>query len=78
MIKISLINFEASWKDKKANLEKKEKHIKKVLELFPETQVVVFPELSFTGYVLDEDNKKLAEDENGFCVSEIKKLAKKY
>ena len=77
-MKIALVNFEPTWKDIKSNLVKKENHIKKVLELFPETQVVVFPELSFTGYVLDEDNKKMAEDENGFCVSETKKLAIKY
>jgi len=77
-MKISLVNFEPTWKDVKDNFIKKENHIKKVLEFFPKTQVIVFPELSFTGYVLDEENKNLAEDENGFCVSETKKLAVKY
>lgn len=77
-MKVTAINFEPTWKDIQDNLRKKEHHIQRVLELFPETQVIVFPELSFTGYVLDADNTELAEDVGGFCVSETKKLAQKY
>jgi len=60
---ICLINFDAIWKNKQKNIEKKEELIKKALEFNPETQLIIFPELSLTGYVLDEDSLKLAETE---------------
>jgi len=60
---ICLINFDAIWKNKQKNIEKKEELIKKALEFNPETQLIIFPELSLTGYILDEDSLKLAETE---------------
>jgi predicted amidohydrolase len=60
---ICLINFDAIWKDKQKNIEKKEELIKRALELNSKTQLIVFPELSLTGYILDEDSIKLAETE---------------
>jgi predicted amidohydrolase len=48
------------------------------MDIFPETEVIVFPELSFTWYVLDDSNKELWEDTDWFCISETKKLAEKY
>ena len=75
---ICLINFEATWKDKKANIEKKEKLIKRALELNPETQLIVFPELSLTGYILDKDVYNLSETEKWESIEAIKNLAKKY
>jgi predicted amidohydrolase len=63
MVNICLINFDAFWKDKQKNIEKKEELIKRALELNSKTQLIVFPELSLTGYILDEDSIKLAETE---------------
>jgi predicted amidohydrolase len=47
-MKICLINFDAVWKDKQKNIEKKEESIKRALELNSETSLIVFPELSLT------------------------------
>jgi predicted amidohydrolase len=47
-MKICLVNFESSWKDKKDNLRRKKIHIAEIMDIFPETEVIVFPELSFT------------------------------
>ncbi|MDQ7009436.1 MAG: nitrilase-related carbon-nitrogen hydrolase [Candidatus Gracilibacteria bacterium] len=77
-MKICLINFEAAWKDKEKNIEKKEELIKRALEMKPETNLIIFPELSLTGYVLDKDNIKLAETEFGESIEKVKNLAKKY
>ncbi len=77
-MKVCVVNFESAWKNKKENLKRKEIHISKIVELFPETQIIVFPELSFTWYILDNTNIELAEDLDWFCISETKKLAKKY
>lgn len=77
-MKICLINSKPIWKDKDENLKRAESYIKEALELFPQTQVIVFPELSLTGYVLDNDNKFLAEEDNWHCVQIIWKLAKKF
>jgi len=63
MLNICLINFDAVWKDKQKNIEKKEELIKRALDFNSETQLIVFPELSLTGYVLDKDSLKLAETE---------------
>jgi len=78
MLNICLINFDAVWKDKQKNIEKKEELIKRALELNSETSLIVFPELSLTGYVLDEDVYKLAETEFWESIEKIKELAKKY
>lgn len=77
-MKICLVNAESAWKDKQENLKRAENYIKEALKLFPETQVIVFPELSITGYILDEDNKELAEDASWDSILAIKQLAKKY
>ena len=75
---LCLINFDATWKDKQKNIEKKEELIKKALNFNSKTQLIVFPELSLTGYILDKDVYNLAETENGENIEKIKQLAKKY
>ena len=77
-MKVCAIAFDAEWKNPKANSAKKEQHIQKALDLYPETQTILFPETSFTGLVLDEEINNLAEERNGFCVSETRRLARKY
>jgi len=78
VLNICLINFDAVWKDKQKNIEKKEELIKRALELNSKTQLIVFPELSLTGYVLDEDVYNLAETEFWESIEKVKELAKKY
>ena len=61
-MKICLINFDAVWKDKKANIQKKEALIQKAIKYHSDIDIIVFPELSLTGYILDTDAAVLAED----------------
>lgn len=77
-MKICLINFDAAWKDKQKNLEKKEELIEKALEKQPDTSLIVFPEMSLTGYILDRDIYNLAEDVNGPSIQAVKALAVKH
>ena len=77
-MKICLINFDAAWKDKQKNLEKKEELIEKALEKQPDTSLIVFPEMSLTGYILDKDIYNLAEDVDGPSIQAVKALAVKH
>ena len=75
---ICLTNFDAAWKDKVANIKKKELLIQQALIYHPETDIIVFPELSLTGYVLDTDADSLAEDTTGASIQAMSAIAKKY
>ena len=75
---ICLINFDAAWKDKVANIKKKELLIQQALIYHPETDIIVFPELSLTGYVLDTDAGSLAEEPTGSSIQAMSAIAKKY
>ncbi len=77
-MKICLVNFDSVWKDKAKNIEKKEEYIRKVLEHKKDTQFVIFPEESLTGYILDEDVYELAEKLDGPSIQRMQEIAKKY
>ncbi len=77
-MKICLINAESVWKNIDENLQRLEDHIISCKELFPETQVGVFPELTLTGYILDEDNEKFAIGLQSVEVQKIQEFAEKY
>ena len=55
-----------------------EEHVQKVLELFPETDVILFPELSLSGFVVNEDVETVAESIDGEGVTAILDMAKRY
>lgn len=75
---IATVATETVWKDPSQNIQNTETHITKVLELFPHTQVVLFPEINLMGYVLDESNQDLAEPLDGTTITAIKRIAKQY
>ncbi len=77
-MKVCLINFDAKWKDKEANIQKKEMLIQKVMWYDSDTDIIVFPELSLTGYVLDSDAAVLAEEKDGNSIRKIAALAREY
>ncbi len=77
-MKICLINFNSFWKNKEKNIEKKEKLINQAILLFKDIDVIVFPELSLTGYVLDSDNLELAENIDWNSIKKMQEIAKKY
>lgn len=75
-MKIATVAADVAWKDIDKNLESTEGHVKKAKELFPEVQVILFPEISLVGCV-DEGNKELAQSLDGPAVKRVKEIAKK-
>lgn len=75
---IALVAADTAWKDVNRNIELAEQHIQKVKELFPNAQIILFPEISLAGFIVDEGNKDVAISLDGPEVGRIKALAKKY
>jgi predicted amidohydrolase len=71
-MKIALVSIRPKVLDKKANITKMEKYIKKT-----KADIYVFGELSLTGYSLKDEFRNAAEDINGVSIKKIKKLAEK-
>jgi predicted amidohydrolase len=74
---ITTVALDTVWQDIDANIDLTEKHVARVLELFPKTDIILFPEISLVGCV-EKGNQKLAQSLDGRVVSQIKAIAKKY
>ena len=72
--KIALAQISCRRGDKKANLQKIEEYAKKAKK--QKAELVVFPELSLTGYTVRDEIYELAEKIPGPSTSIIEKLAK--
>jgi len=72
--KIALAQISCRREDKKANLQKIEEYAKKAKK--QNAELVVFPELSLTGYTVRDEIYELAEKIPGPSTSIIEKLAK--
>jgi predicted amidohydrolase len=70
-MKITLVQQEIVWGDKKANLATFERIVK---ELYGKTDVVVFPEMFSTGFSVDQP--ELAENTDGEAIQAIKRWAR--
>jgi predicted amidohydrolase len=46
--------------------------------LFPNSQIILFPEISLAGFVVDVSNQDIAETMDGYAVTEIKRIAQTY
>jgi predicted amidohydrolase len=75
---ITTIASSPAWKDVNANLEMTETQVREALELFPESDILLFPELSLSGFVVDEDVNEVAQPLNGPAVMAVRELAKKH
>jgi omega-amidase len=75
---ITTVASDTIWKDVKKNVEQTEYHVAEVLRLFPKIQVILFPEISLAGFVVDPTNQDVAETMDGYCVTEIKRIAREY
>jgi predicted amidohydrolase len=73
--KIALAQITCNRADKKANLQKMKKFIE--LAKKEEAKLIVFPELSITGYTLRDQFYELAEHIPGTTVTILEKIAKK-
>lgn len=74
-MKIVTVAHDTVWKDINKNLELTDEHVKKAKDLFPEVQVILFPEISLVGCV-GEGNEELAQYLDGPAVSRVKEIAK--
>ena len=74
-LKIALIEDDIKWGDRYANLEQLGRNIKDVPS---GTDIIVLPELFTTGFVVDEDAKKYAEQNNGETIKYLKNLSSYY
>jgi len=72
--KIALAQISCRREDKKANLQKIEEYAKKAKK--QKAELVVFPELSLTGYTVRDEIYELAEKIPGPSISIIEKLAR--
>lgn len=66
------------WKDVNKNLELTKQHTAEVMQRFPKADVILFPEISLAGFVVDPNNQDVAEALSGKAVDSIKNIAKKY
>jgi predicted amidohydrolase len=48
---IALVASETAWEDVDKNLELAGQHVRKVKELYPATDVILFPEISLAGFI---------------------------
>ncbi len=77
-MKIATVASDTVWKDVKKNIEQTEQHVAEVLRLFPRTEAILFPEISLAGFVVDQGNADLAENMDGYCTTDAKRIAQKY
>jgi predicted amidohydrolase len=72
--KIALAQISCRRGDKKANLQKMEEYAKKAKK--QNAELVVFPELSLTGYTVRDEIYELAEKIPGPSTNAMEKLAR--
>lgn len=73
---IATVAMDVAWKDIEKNLAQTKLHVAESMRMFPKTQIILFPELSLTGFVVDAGNQEIAEPMDGRCVSEIQRIAR--
>ncbi|HSW99760.1 MAG TPA: nitrilase-related carbon-nitrogen hydrolase [Patescibacteria group bacterium] len=69
---------EPVWKNPAKNIEQTERQVVEALRLYPKTQILLFPEINLMGAVDDESNTTIAESLDGYCVTEIQRIAKQH
>lgn len=78
ILKVATVASETVWKDVDKNIELVEQHVSKVKKLYPATQVILFPEISLAGFIVDPSNLDVAESLEGASVKRIQAIAKKH
>jgi len=73
--KIALAQFPCKIGNKKYNIDKMAKHIKQVKK--QKANIIIFPEMSLTGYTTRDLTYELAEEIPGLSTEKIEKIAKK-
>lgn len=73
---IALVASETVWEDVDKNIELTKDHVSNVKQLYPDTDIILFPEISLAGFIVDESNNSVAQSLSGEGVSSIKAIAK--
>lgn len=76
--RITCIQTKPKACDYEFNISNMEKQIENVMQLHPDTELVVFPELAVTGYECGEAFASLGETEEGPSAKRLGKLAEKF
>lgn len=75
---IATVAMDTVWKDPKANIGQVEQHVAGIMQRWPKAQIILFPEMCLHGYVIDESNQQIAEPLDGYCVTEVKRIAREH
>lgn len=66
------------WRDASANIALHEKHVRAVKKKWPQTDIILFPEMSLTGFVVDASNAEIAEPLGGSSVAAMQRMASQH
>ena len=78
VLKVATVASETVWKDVDKNIKLVEQHVSKVKELYPAVQVILFPEISLAGFIVDSSNADVAKSLESDSVKSIQAVAKKH
>lgn len=75
---ITTISSSPLWKDVTGNLALTSTQVAEALSLYPDTDIILFPELSLSGFVVDDDVTRVAQPIDGPAVQAVLALAKQH
>ena len=74
---VATVASDTAWKDVDKNVELTHHHVAKVKQMHPSVDVILFPEISLAGFIVDASNADVAEPLTGSAVQQIKDIARK-
>lgn len=77
-MKIATVASDTVWKDLHKNIELTHHHVAKVKQLYPNVEVILFPEISLAGFIVDPSNADVAEPLSGATIQSIQDIAKDF
>ena len=77
-MKVWLVNMDVAYADKEKNIDRIRHHLDAVKKIDPDVDTIIFPELSCTGYILDDLAYTLSEATDGPLATRISELSKSY
>lgn len=77
-MQIVTVSYDVIENNVVANVAAHVEHITTIMERYPKTDVVLFPELSISGFVVDDSNLEKALTASGEWLNPIREAARKY
>ena len=77
-LNIATVAHDTNWGNVGANLGATERHVAEVLTRAASTDLILFPELSLTGYILDSSAVALAQPLDGPTVMALRTMAARH